>query len=1337
MSTYTNPTGTFDATAGDDTFTFTAVPSAGTTTAIDALGGHDSLLVQVAFAGAMNFDATDNGGASFTATTRFGPDDGLITVYDVESVEFDGTTNDDTFNVKLGGTTAGEFVKIDGGAGNDSLHLDVSSLTTDFSLVDGGSAIASSWGGFSNLESFEIRTGSGNDTITTGGGNDSISTGTGADNVSAGAGNDYIYSQASSGTIDGGDGYDTFSGGPVTPAAETINVSGTITFSTGLTIKNIESFGLAGGSGDDLFVDTLSANGGSLYGGDGRDTLVYGAPSNAGIQVSVQAHSDQVEGSVGPSGNQLNFYQFETLNITGTQYDDHFQINAYYPVSSPGISFDGDAGMDSLAADFSHFSGASTFVVSSDSTVTSNRGHFANIESFSLTGGSAADTLATGSGNDWLYGGGGADHLDGGAGDDWIYGSLYIADDDGALDVLIGGAGNDNLAAGYGDSVDGGSGTDVLYYTASSAIAGIVADFSQLTSGGMIDIGGGTLSGVEQVAQVTATDFNDSVVAGARGPQGETIYALGGNDRVTGSSGADTIYAGDGDDIVTGGLGADTLSGGAGNDTFMDTAAGLDGDSLDLTLGDTITITDAKLSDFTYSYDGAYLRYSGGSVYIGSQPGHVVATAVAGGGVQLEVQLAPFGTIDQIASELTTGFWDSNTHHWPVASGGTLTVDIETLTPTEQTLARAALQEWSDVIGVHFQEVPAGAQIVFDDSEGSSGPIAATDAQWAGGLMNSARVQISTSWLSYYGTSLNSYSFQTYLHEIGHALGLGHPGNYNETGTYNRDAVFENDSWATSVMSYFDQGESYYFENRQFTILNAVTPMQADIVAAQSLYGIPTTTRPGDTIYGFNSTAGAIFDPTLNQDVAYTIFDSGGIDTLDFSRGGAAQLINLNAETFSNVNGYTGNLAIARGTAIENAIGGGGADTIIGNSADNILTGNHGPDTLTGGLGSDAFRDSEAGHSNDTITDFGAGDKIVFTDASLSNFSFSLLDHTLTYTGGSLTLTNVPAGGIVVKAAAGGGVQLQVPHAPNDFNGDGFSDVLWRNDTGLLTEWNAQSNGAFAGNANANIQMDASWHVAGTGDFNGDGYSDILWRNDNGVVGEWNGQSNGGFAGDANANNQMDNSWHVAGTGDFNGDGIDDILWRNDNGVVGEWNGQANGSFTGDANANIPLDNSWHVVGTGDFNGDGVDDILWRNDNGVVGEWDGKSNGGFVGDANANILLTNDWHVVATGDFNGDGINDILWRNDNGVVGEWNGQSNGGFAGNANANIPVDTNWHVAQVGDFNGDGMSDILWRNTNGTVVEWNGQQNGGFAGNANVNLAVDTHWHIQDPFVHDTLI
>ena len=32
---------------------------------------------------------------------------------------------------------------------------------------------------------------------------------------------------------------------------------------------------------------------------------------------------------------------------------------------------------------------------------------------------------------------------------------------------------------------------------------------------------------------------------------------------------------------------------------------------------------------------------------------------------------------------------------------------------------------------------------------------------------------------------------------------------------------------------------------------------------------------------------------------------------------------------------------------------------------------------------------------------------------------------------------------------------------------------------------------------------DASWSVAGIGDFNGDGNSDILWRNTNGTLADW------------------------------------------------------------------------------------------------------------------------------------------------------------------------------------------------------------------------------------------
>ena len=74
----------------------------------------------------------------------------------------------------------------------------------------------------------------------------------------------------------------------------------------------------------------------------------------------------------------------------------------------------------------------------------------------------------------------------------------------------------------------------------------------------------------------------------------------------------------------------------------------------------------------------------------------------------------------------------------------------------------------------------------------------------------------------------------------------------------------------------------------------------------------------------------------MNPNVSYTIFDSAGVDTLDYSGFASNQLINLNAETFSNIGTLIGNVVIARGTVIENAIGGSGADTIIGNFVDNV-----------------------------------------------------------------------------------------------------------------------------------------------------------------------------------------------------------------------------------------------------------------------------------------------------------------------------------------------------------------------------------------------------------------
>ena len=154
--------------------------------------------------------------------------------------------------------------------------------------------------------------------------------------------------------------------------------------------------------------------------------------------------------------------------------------------------------------------------------------------------------------------------------------------------------------------------------------------------------------------------------------------------------------------------------------------------------------------------------------------------------------------------------------------------------------------------------------------------------------------------------------------------------------------------------------------------------------------------------------------------------------------------------------------------------------------------------------------------------------------------------------------------------------------ATGDFNGDNRTDILWRNDNGDLFDWLSQPGGGFASNSvNSYVHIDTSWQVVGSGDFNGDGRDDILWRDNTGRVTDWLGQANGGFVTNfANADANAGLRWQIVSTGDFNGDGRDDILWRNDNGDLTDWLGQANGGFSSNVgNAYYGVDHSWNVVG--------------------------------------------------------------------------------------------------------------------------------------------------------------
>ena len=198
--------------------------------------------------------------------------------------------------------------------------------------------------------------------------------------------------------------------------------------------------------------------------------------------------------------------------------------------------------------------------------------------------------------------------------------------------------------------------------------------------------------------------------------------------------------------------------------------------------------------------------------------------------------------------------------------------------------------------------------------------------------------------------------FRTILHEIFHALGISHPGNYNATAgvtlTYAANAEYYQDLYEYTIMSYFGSSNTGAIRDSF-----AATPMAHDVAAIQAIYGADMTTRTGDTVYGFNSNAGrSLFDFTTNILPVIAIWDAGGIDTLDFSGWNSASKIDLSEGGFSNGGGQTSNVQIAFGTLIENAVGGGGDDIIIGNNAANIFFLQFGgADTVYGRDGNDGF----------------------------------------------------------------------------------------------------------------------------------------------------------------------------------------------------------------------------------------------------------------------------------------------------------------------------------------------------------------------------------------------
>ncbi len=288
-----------------------------------------------------------------------------------------------------------------------------------------------------------------------------------------------------------------------------------------------------------------------------------------------------------------------------------------------------------------------------------------------------------------------------------------------------------------------------------------------------------------------------------------------------------------------------------------------------------------------------------------------------------------------------------------------------------QAAAVEAFELWDDIIAIDLElsADDVDADILFNYSSQTSGGGTYSSssysfeyterADWA---LGKNHIWAASNWWTHdQDTDLyqGGYGVLTYLHEIGHALGLSHPGNYNGSGSFDTDATHHQDTRGYTVLSYFNASENGSgADHYAYTgwLRYGATPLLHDILAAQTIYGADMTTRTGDTTYGFNSNAGrTAFDFTQNNAPVVAIWDAGGEDTLDLSGFTENQVITLVEGEFSSVGPQTQNVVIAYGAVIENAVGGSGADEITGNAAANILAGGLGDDSLFGGDGDDTL----------------------------------------------------------------------------------------------------------------------------------------------------------------------------------------------------------------------------------------------------------------------------------------------------------------------------------------------------------------------------------------------
>lgn len=365
-----------------------------------------------------------------------------------------------------------------------------------------------------------------------------------------------------------------------------------------------------------------------------------------------------------------------------------------------------------------------------------------------------------------------------------------------------------------------------------------------------------------------------------------------------------------------------------------------------------------------------------------------------------------------------------------------LTSNFTPLNTEQQAAMNAIFTQMSEIVDVIFREVPdtiaqsdGDIQLNIIDMTAGGFAFYPDDSFLQGDIFLSTEINTIP---DNYGLMPSEGGWSLMAHELGHAMGLQHPSNDPNTSDNSHTVMsyFNNNGQSIDVLA--DPASSNGGVLVEYSWVYPQLYSLYDISALQSAYGVNENTNLTDSTYSFAE----------NYVGVSTLWDAGGIDTIDASITTGTNTIDLNSGTlnsidmhtieeisvakteevnsfltggafYSNPNWvaeniaylentsgvYTGenNLGIAQGVIIENVITGSGNDVITDNKVDNNIKTGLGDDSIY--LGSGGFDSVDGGLDADTLYVGALESDVLITEIATGSYELIADNFAVQFTG--------------------------------------------------------------------------------------------------------------------------------------------------------------------------------------------------------------------------------------------------------------------------------------------------------------------------------------------------